>query len=82
MQVDLTGLVNVGAVGVVLAWHLVMIIPRLERIERAIDRQTQAHLLDITTRPGVSPIAKAQAERLNKSISSRYTKEREELPEV
>ena len=73
IPIDLTPLANVGAVGIILAWHMIRIVPRLDRIERAIDRQTRAHMLDILSRPGVSEPVRRQAQALNREIKDRYS---------
>jgi hypothetical protein len=71
---DLAPLAQVGAVGVILAFVLIQISPRLERIERAIDMNSRAILLDIVSRDGSSDLIRAQASSMLKTIESRHTK--------
>lgn len=72
IPIDLTPLANVGAVGIILAWHMIRIVPRLDRIERAIDRQTRAHMLDLISRPDTSEGVRRQAQSINREIERRY----------
>lgn len=72
MPIDLTPLANVGAVGLVLAFHLLQILPRLDRIERALNLQSRATLLDIMSRAGISPVTKRQARSMLRQIDASY----------
>lgn len=78
MPIDLTPLANVGAVGLVLAFHLLQILPRLDRIERAINLQSRATLLDVLTRHGISPGIKRQTRSMLKQIDSSFQDEDED----
>lgn len=55
-----TGLLNFGAVGMVLAWILVQSNPRLDRIERGLDRLTRAQMLTLLARPDTEEPVKEQ----------------------
>ena len=57
-------LLNLGAVGAVLAWFLLKAEPRMRAMEDAIDRLVRAQMLDILSRPEVAPAIKDQAQRL------------------
>lgn len=57
-------LLNLGAIGAVLAWFLIQLIPRLERIERALDRLTRAQMLTLISRKDAPPEVKALARDL------------------
>ena len=70
--VDLAPLLNVGAVGAILVYHLIMIVPRLDRIERAIDRATRAHMIDVMSRSDTPEIVRIQAASINRQIERRY----------
>ncbi len=72
MPVDVTPLLQLGAVGAVLAWFLVQTNPRLERIERAIDLLSKALLLDIVGRPQTSDNIRTQAESMVRQIDDKY----------
>lgn len=74
MPIDLTPLANVGAVGIILAFHLLQILPRLERIERAIDMNSRAVLLDIVSRENAAPSVKEQAKSMQRQIEARHSK--------
>ena len=78
MPIDLTPLANVGAVGLVLAFHLLQILPRLERIERAINIQSRATLLDVLTRNGISPGIRRQTRSMLKQIDANFQDEEED----
>jgi hypothetical protein len=80
VPLDLTPLANVGAVGVVLAWFMLVTIPRLERIERAVDILSKAILLDQVSRPGVSPVVKAQAQGMINTIDDKYKASSKQAP--
>ena len=61
---DFGALVNLGAVGIVLAWFMWRTEPRLERIERAMDRFTRAQLIEALYRPGSDESAKRMARQM------------------
>jgi hypothetical protein len=48
--VGLEPLLNLGAIGAVLAWFLINLNPRMERLERAINRLTRAQMLSVMSR--------------------------------
>ena len=71
----LTPLLNLGAVGAVLAWVLWRLEPRLERsdqamaarferIEQALDRLTRAQLLMLISQPAVEEPVRQQAHQI------------------
>jgi len=72
-------LINIGAIGCVLAWFLIRAEPRLGRIERAIDRSTRANLImaqimsDIAEHRRVSETTKVQAKELIKEVDDATT---------
>lgn len=57
-------LLNVGAVGVVLAWFLYKLEPRLRDIEEALDRLTQAQLLLLINQPHTPEATRREAQRM------------------
>lgn len=67
-------LVNLGAIGCVLAWFLIRAEPRMGRIERAIDRSTRGNLVlalvmaDVAEGRDVTEVAKKQATNLIREI--------------
>ena len=69
-----TPLINIGAIGCVLAWFLFRSEPRMARVERAIDRGTRGNLLaavamsDMAEGRTISPAMRAQAKELIKEI--------------
>lgn len=71
MPVDLTPVLQLGAVGAVLAWFLLQTNPRLERMERAIDLLSKAILLDLIGRPETQPNVRAQAEEMVRTINDK-----------
>ena len=77
MPIDLTPLANVGAVGLVLAFHLLQILPRLERIERAINVQSRALLLDIVARENTTSVVRRQAKSMLMQIDKTYQDDEE-----
>lgn len=62
MSDPLGSLVQVGAVGAILAWFLIRLEPRLHQMERSIDRFSRVMLLDVLSRPQVPAAVKRQAE--------------------
>lgn len=66
MPPEITSLANIGAVGAILAWFLWQTNPRLDRIEKAIDRQTRAILLTLVSRPEIQGAVREQARLLLK----------------
>lgn len=72
MPGELSPLANLGAVGVILGYVLWQISPRLERIERAIDLNSRAILLDIVSRTDTSDIVRRQAQSMIRQIETRH----------
>lgn len=72
MPVDLTPLLQVGAVGAILGWILVQTNPRLERVERALDFLSRTMLLDIVSRDGVPEVNKRQAQSMLRKLNAQY----------
>ena len=66
---DLTGLLNFGAIGCVLAWMLWRSDSRQERIERALDRLTRGQMLTLISRPDVDDHVKQQARAILRELS-------------
>lgn len=62
--------INLGAIGMVLAWFLWKAEPRMRAVEAAIDRQTQAILILLLELERTSPAAKERAEELLKRIEA------------
>jgi hypothetical protein len=71
VPIDLTPLANVGAVGLILAWVLWQMNPRLDRIERAIDMNSRSILLDVVSRDNASDFVKKQAAAMLAQIEAR-----------
>jgi hypothetical protein len=71
-------LINLGAVGCVLAWFMFRMEPRLRRMEQAIDRMSRAIMLAALSMKGVSPALKEQATAVLKEIED--AQERREQP--
>jgi hypothetical protein len=59
---------------------MLVTIPRLERIERAVDILSKAILLDQVSRPGVSPVVKAQAQGMINTIDDKYKASNKQAP--
>jgi hypothetical protein len=55
-----------------LAWFLLQMNPRLERVERAIDLLSRTILLDIVSRSGTDSVVKGQAESMVRQIDDKY----------
>jgi hypothetical protein len=72
-------LINLGAIGCVLAWFLIRAEPRMGRIERAIDRANRANLIaaqlmsDIAEGRKVSEMTRQQAREIVKEIDDART---------
>ena len=73
-SVDPTGawgpLLQVGAVGCILAWVLIRLEPRLGRVERAIDRNSRTILLAMVANPSTSAVVKEQARMIKDEIDA------------
>ena len=54
-------LANLGAFGAIVGWMLWRAEPRLERIERALERLTRAQMLSLLSRPDIDDRIKDQA---------------------
>lgn len=70
-------LINVGAVGAVLAWFMLRNEARLtelagsiDRFRHALNRFAMAHLLEVATREDAPPVVKKQAEALLDEIKA------------
>lgn len=68
MDQQLGPLINLGAVGCVLAWFMFKAEPRLKGLEESIDRNTRALLLAIISIEGLSPGVKDQVNTLLKEV--------------
>lgn len=62
------GILQVGAVGAVLAFHLWKLLPRLDAVERALNRMTRAQLVDVLSRPTTPPAARREAEDMLRAM--------------
>lgn len=67
---SLSGLLNFGAIGSVLAWMLWRSDSRLERIERSLDRLTRAQMLLLVAQPDLEAPIKAQAHALLREMGN------------
>lgn len=61
---DAAPLLNVGAIGVVLAWLMWRVEPRMKANEAATDRNTRATLLLLIEIPAIAEAVKEQAQNL------------------
>lgn len=57
-------LLNLGGVGVVLAWFMLRFDARMTEMSGAINNMSKAVLLDLASRPGISPAIREQAQKL------------------
>lgn len=64
MAIDLAPLLNLGAVGVVLAWLMFRVERRMDRMAASLDRVSRALLMEILSRPGVSLSVTKEAQTL------------------
>lgn len=78
MPVDLTPLLQLGAVGAILAFFLLQTNPRLERVERALDFLSRTMLLDIVSRENIPDVNKRQADSMLRQMNKKYKVENEE----
>ena len=76
----LTPLINLGAVGIVLAWFMVRSESKmaetaaaLDRLRQAVNRLAMAHLLEVATREDAPTVVRKQAEAVLKEIRSEQT---------
>ena len=67
---DISPLINLGAVGVVLAWFMIRAETKLDALVRAVNRLALSQVLDVLNRPGISPETKRQARILEQDIKS------------
>jgi hypothetical protein len=72
VPVDLSPLLQLGAVGAILAFFLVQTNPRLERVERALDFLSRTMLLDIVSRENIPEVNRRQAQSMLKQMNSKY----------
>lgn len=63
-MIDPAALLNVGAIGVVLAWFMWRFEGRMAGVERELHRVSLALLLDIASRPGAALSVTREAETL------------------
>lgn len=77
MPIDLTPLLQLGAVGAILAFFLVQTNPRLERVERALDFLSRTMLLDIVSRENIAEVNRRQAQSMLKQMNAKYKLENE-----
>lgn len=63
-------LINLGAVGCILAWFLIKLEPRMRRIEQAIDRASRAQMLAVMSMHGIPANIREQAEGLKQEIEA------------
>lgn len=68
MGAEFGPLIQTGAIGVVLAWFLFRIEPRIRALERAVDRFSRVMLLDILSRPSVSLSVTREAQQMIEDI--------------
>lgn len=75
---DISGvgpLINIGAIGCVLAWFLIKLDPRIKSMEDAIDRNTKSMLLIVinsqTASPGLKNVAQEIIKELEESRKSK-----------
>lgn len=71
---DFAPLVNVGAIGVILAWFLWKHEPRIKAIEDALDRLSRTQLLFLIELPHVSDAAKREAKIIIQEIAEAEAK--------
>ena len=72
------GAVQAVSVGTIALYVLLRLEPRLERIERALERLARAQLLLLISRPGVDETVKVQARLLNGEIDDARKAQRRE----
>lgn len=60
----ITALVNYGALGVVLAWHLWRTDQRLDRLEQALERWARVQLLSILARHDIETSVRERAKSM------------------
>lgn len=72
MPIDLTPLLQLGAVGAILAFFLIQTNPRLERVERALDFLSRTMLLDIVSRENIAEVNRRQAQSMLKQMNAKY----------
>ena len=70
MNVDVSNLVNIGAVGVVLAWFMLRAEKKLDELIRAVNRLAMSHAIDVATRNDAPTVIKRQAEAILQEIKS------------
>jgi hypothetical protein len=68
LPTELTPLVNVGAIGTVLAWFLLKLEPRMRKQEEAMDRQSRMLGFVVIALKSVHPAVREQVEAVVKEI--------------
>lgn len=71
------GLIQLGAMGIVLGWLMYRVESRLDRGERAMDRLSRALLLDLVSRSDTTEALKAQARVVLGEIPAKTTAEQD-----
>jgi len=66
---DYSPLYNLGAIGVVLAWLMWRVEPRMKAMEAALDRATRATMLMLIARPEAAEAVKEQSKGLVEECS-------------
>lgn len=66
-------LINVGAIGVVLGWFLIKAEPRMQGIERAINRLVRAQMLTLLSLPYVEEQQKREAKSILDEVDEKGT---------
>lgn len=61
---DLQPLLNIGAVGVILAWFMLRMEPRMKAMEDALNRFSRVQLLDMVSRSDAPPAVREQAQTI------------------
>ena len=77
VPIDLTPLLQLGAVGAILAFFLVQTNPRLERVERALDFLSRTVLLDIVSRANIPEVNRTQARSMLDQLNTKYKRDRD-----
>jgi hypothetical protein len=78
--VDLGSLLNLGAVGLILAWFLLKSEPRMLGMEEAIDRNTRGVMLSLLAQEEVSAGIKRQAQAVLEEVAEAEKRRRRAHP--
>lgn len=68
---ELSPLLNIGAVGFVLAWFMFRMEPRMRALEQAVDRNTKANLVLLLNSSESNPNVKTVAKTILQEIEDR-----------